>query len=108
MGGCCSKQLELEGVVGGEIDGAEDGDDARIEDGGSRVWLQGNSRCTSMFTQGGRKGINQDAMTVWEVKSSLIFPPSLYTIVFFSFLGRNLSYWNETVKKLYLHVKALY
>ena len=68
MGGCCSKEQKFEGVVGGEVDDdVEDADDIRVEDGGSRVLLRGNSTCTSMFTQGRRKGINQDSMTVWEV-----------------------------------------
>ncbi|KAL0344421.1 UNVERIFIED_CONTAM: putative protein phosphatase 2C 73 [Sesamum radiatum] len=35
-------------------------------DAGARIRLQGSSRYVSMFTQQGRKGVNQDAMTVWE------------------------------------------
>ncbi|KAK6125994.1 hypothetical protein DH2020_040302 [Rehmannia glutinosa] len=35
-------------------------------DKGALVRLQGSSKYVSMFTQQGRKGINQDAMTVWE------------------------------------------
>ncbi|KAJ9694078.1 hypothetical protein PVL29_009857 [Vitis rotundifolia] len=66
MGACCSKEKKFEGVVGEEVDDVEDAGDVRVEDGGSRVRLEGNSMYTSMFTQGGRKGINQDAMTVWE------------------------------------------
>ncbi|XP_034693398.1 probable protein phosphatase 2C 65 isoform X2 [Vitis riparia] len=66
MGACCSREKKFEGVVGGEVDDVEDAGDVRVEDGGSRVRLGGNSMYTSMFTQGGRKGINQDAMTVWE------------------------------------------
>lgn len=68
MGACCSKEDSFQEVVGGEVcDIVEDADDVRVEDGGSRVRLRGNSLHTSMFTQGGSKGINQDAMTVWEV-----------------------------------------
>lgn len=67
MGACCGREKKFEGVVGGEVDDVEDAGDVRVEDGGSRVRLGGNSMYTSMFSQGGRKGINQDAMTVWEV-----------------------------------------
>ncbi|GAV76897.1 PP2C domain-containing protein [Cephalotus follicularis] len=66
MGGCFSKGFQEYG--GGSMkqyEGAME-DDIRIRDGGSLVRLQGSSRYTSMFTQQGRKGINQDAMTVWE------------------------------------------
>lgn len=34
---------------------------------GARVRLRGPSRYTSMYCQQGSKGINQDALTVWEV-----------------------------------------
>ena len=37
-------------------------------DFGARIRLQGCSDFTSMYTQQGRKGINQDAMTVWQVR----------------------------------------
>lgn len=35
--------------------------------GGTNARVEGSSRFTSMFTQQGSKGINQDAMTVLEV-----------------------------------------
>lgn len=36
-------------------------------DAGARVRLQGSSKYVSMYSQQGKKGVNQDAMTVWEV-----------------------------------------
>lgn len=33
----------------------------------SRIFTNGKSRGSCIFTQQGRKGINQDAMVVWEV-----------------------------------------
>uniref|UniRef100_A0A7N0T628 PPM-type phosphatase domain-containing protein n=1 Tax=Kalanchoe fedtschenkoi TaxID=63787 RepID=A0A7N0T628_KALFE len=44
----------------------EDDNTSAHGDGGARVRLEGNSVFASMFTQKGMKGINQDAMTVWE------------------------------------------
>lgn len=38
----------------------------------ARIRLEGPSRFTSMYSQQGRKGTNQDAMTVWEVYNVLI------------------------------------
>lgn len=35
---------------------------------GARIRLQGSTKFVSMFTRQGRKGTNQDAMTVWEVR----------------------------------------
>lgn len=37
----------------------------------NRIFTNGKSRASCIFTQQGRKGINQDAMVVWEV--SLFF-----------------------------------
>lgn len=54
-------------------DEADEEDDIRHGDGGARIRLQGPSRFTSMYTQQGRKGINQDSMTVWEVTFISIF-----------------------------------
>ncbi|GAB2229542.1 hypothetical protein Droror1_Dr00013788 [Drosera rotundifolia] len=75
MGTCCSKE-----VIGGfrdrEVDVYEhEGDhrhhhhhehQVRRGDYGASVRLQGSSTFVAMATQQGRKGINQDAMTVWE------------------------------------------
>ncbi|KAL6534479.1 hypothetical protein OROHE_013404 [Orobanche hederae] len=71
MGACCSCHrgsrfssyyIEEEGE-GREVD--DDGIILR-GDAGARVRLQGSSKYVSMFSQQGKKGINQDAMTVWE------------------------------------------
>lgn len=35
-----------------------------------RMFLNGSSEAASLFTQQGKKGTNQDAMIVWEVRSS--------------------------------------
>lgn len=47
----------------------DDGAEIRRGDDGAIVRLHGSSAFISMYTQRGRKGINQDAMTVWEVKA---------------------------------------
>lgn len=39
-----------------------------IDDYGARISLQGSTKFISMFTRQGRKGVNQDAITVWEVR----------------------------------------
>lgn len=39
----------------------------------NRIFTNGKSRTSCIFTQQGRKGINQDAMIVWEV--SRVFTP---------------------------------
>lgn len=76
MGGCCSIEVKYGSVYEEEMErkdnynnkkiGGED-DFVRVGDNGASVRLQGSSKNISMFTQQGRKGINQDAMTVWEV-----------------------------------------
>lgn len=38
----------------------------------NRIYMNGKSRTSCIFTQQGRKGINQDAMVVWEVSSFFI------------------------------------
>ncbi|KAK6152547.1 hypothetical protein DH2020_015182 [Rehmannia glutinosa] len=73
MGACCSCHR------GGNFQGnffveEEKAQEREVEDEniilrgdkGALVRLQGSSKYVSMFTQQGRKGINQDAMTVWE------------------------------------------
>ncbi|XP_019161205.1 PREDICTED: probable protein phosphatase 2C 65 [Ipomoea nil] len=56
----------LRGVVDRNVeDGEYDGVTAR-GDYDARVRLHGSSAFTSMYSKQGRKGINQDAMTVWE------------------------------------------
>ncbi|XP_059642463.1 probable protein phosphatase 2C 65 [Cornus florida] len=72
MGACCSKgDRTFDGfILNGEDDFKESdvGNEDRIPNGDfdARVRLQGSCKDLSMFTQQGRKGINQDAMTVWE------------------------------------------
>ncbi|KAL0316437.1 UNVERIFIED_CONTAM: putative protein phosphatase 2C 65 [Sesamum radiatum] len=72
MGACCSCHRgtgNFEGLyVEEEAEGREVEDENIIlrGDAGARIRLQGSSRYVSMFTQQGRKGVNQDAMTVWE------------------------------------------
>ncbi|CAA0836246.1 Probable protein phosphatase 2C 65 [Striga hermonthica] len=72
MGTCCSchtggrfvsNYLEDERRIGEH----EDGDGIVLRgDAGARIRLQGSSKYASMFSMQGKKGINQDAMTVWE------------------------------------------
>ncbi|XP_052176551.1 probable protein phosphatase 2C 65 [Diospyros lotus] len=70
MGGCCSVGARLEGFTEEETPydekqrGGREVDD-RVRNG-VKVRLEGSSRLVSMFSQQGKKGINQDAMTVWE------------------------------------------
>ncbi|KAF5750771.1 hypothetical protein HS088_TW03G01110 [Tripterygium wilfordii] len=70
MGACCSKEPHFGGFIEDDADEIEYGDgeddDLRNGDCGARVRLQGSSKYISMYTQQGRKGVNQDAMTVWE------------------------------------------
>lgn len=74
MGACCSCHLGLRGQYSGYTVPEEEAERA-IDDGGiilrgdagARVRLQGSSKYVSMFSQQGKKGVNQDAMTVWEV-----------------------------------------
>ncbi|KAG8377086.1 hypothetical protein BUALT_Bualt09G0131800 [Buddleja alternifolia] len=72
MGACCSCHW------GGRFEGfhvdealeeeREAGEEEIVLRGhaGSLIRLQGSSKFMSMFTQQGKKGVNQDAMTVWE------------------------------------------
>ncbi|XP_004492511.1 probable protein phosphatase 2C 65 [Cicer arietinum] len=72
MGGCCSHEVSVRGRVESEVDDGEyDDNENNIEDvtyqnDGAMVRLRGSSKYVSMYTQQGRKGINQDSMTVWE------------------------------------------
>lgn len=71
MGACCSKEIYYgDGVIDAIEEKEEDDfgeDNVDIGDYGARVRLHGASKFISMYTQQGRKGVNQDAMTVWEV-----------------------------------------
>lgn len=72
MGGCCSHGVAVRDKVESEVDDGEyehDHDNhVTYEDDGARVLLKGSSRFVSMDCQQGKKGVNQDAMTVWEVR----------------------------------------
>lgn len=66
MGGCCSREeVKLEGIRCQEEE--EEFFEGKEEDGG-RVRLKGSCTFASMYTQQGWKGVNQDAMTMWEVR----------------------------------------
>ncbi|KAK1351556.1 PPM-type phosphatase domain-containing protein [Heracleum sosnowskyi] len=72
MGACCAAQMKGERYKalsakmneGGRDNGTED--IVTQGDFGALVRLQGCSTFVSMYSRQGRKGINQDAMTVWE------------------------------------------
>ncbi|XP_017976283.1 PREDICTED: LOW QUALITY PROTEIN: probable protein phosphatase 2C 65 [Theobroma cacao] len=73
MGACCSTQIKYNGCRPHEHDLEEIEDRVAHEDGdttirrdGAIVRFQGSSSYTSMYTRQGKKGVNQDAMTVWE------------------------------------------
>ncbi|GFP99249.1 probable protein phosphatase 2c 65 [Phtheirospermum japonicum] len=72
MGACCSCHRGGPGFEGFFVERPEE---REVDDGnnfimrgakGALVRLQGSSKYVSMFSQQGRKGTNQDAMTVWE------------------------------------------
>lgn len=77
MGACCTKDGGCTGSMGDLVEWKEDeaGEeiDIRRGDDGDLIRLKGPSSFTSMYSQQGRKGINQDAMTVWEVTLILSF-----------------------------------
>ncbi|KAI3771085.1 hypothetical protein L6452_02239 [Arctium lappa] len=75
MGACCSCQMGVRYRGDFSDDHAAKPKDSEPEDNdqiitigdcGARVRLQGSTKILSMFTRQGRKGTNQDAMTVWE------------------------------------------
>ncbi|XP_068634466.1 probable protein phosphatase 2C 73 [Aristolochia californica] len=66
MGACCSKEAGLDGSGKEEEEEKYEEDEGRVGEGGARVRLKGSYPFASMYTQQGRKGINQDAMTIWE------------------------------------------
>ncbi|OIW00884.1 hypothetical protein TanjilG_22682 [Lupinus angustifolius] len=70
MGGCCSCNVTF-GEKVYDIDSESDdynNKDTTYEEGygGARIMLGESSKFVSMYSQKGRKGINQDALTVWE------------------------------------------
>lgn len=81
MGACCSIQIQYGDRDRWEEDieehdhfkDDEEQNPVRIEDNGDIVRIEGFSKTVSMYTQQGKKGINQDAMTVWEVINMFTF-----------------------------------
>lgn len=80
MGGCCSKDVDKQGIKENdsvvhrrknEVEEADDNEVVGVN--GLIVRFHGSSKFTSMFTQQGRKGINQDSLIVCEVPSLLFF-----------------------------------
>lgn len=70
MGVCCSKGTGIV-VENGTDDSNEYGDgEAEVRDtnDGAVIRSRGSSKHVSMAIKQGKKGINQDAMTVWEVR----------------------------------------
>lgn len=70
MGGCCSKEEVRLGRLRCKEEEEEfyDGEEEEVVDG-TRVRLKGSCTFASMYTQQGWKGVNQDAMTMWEVRN---------------------------------------
>jgi len=69
MGGCCSCHVSFVGKVHDvECECNHNNDDGACEHGGARVMLKGSSTFVSMYSQKGSKGVNQDALTVWQVR----------------------------------------
>ncbi|KAM0061317.1 putative protein-serine/threonine phosphatase [Helianthus debilis subsp. tardiflorus] len=76
MGACCSCQMgtRLRGGLSGDHcighndnkEAEDDGQVIAIGAYGARIRLRGSTKFVSMFSRKGRKGTNQDAMTVWE------------------------------------------
>ena len=69
MGACCSKDVDYRNRQMATMYEKEEEEENHvfIGDYGASIRLQGSSAFVSMTTQQGKKGINQDAMTVWEV-----------------------------------------
>lgn len=95
MGACCTCQI-MKGQKFDEYPVEDDDEDDREIEGeegivghgdyGAHVRVQGSSKFMSMFTQQGRKGVNQDAMTVWEV--IYLFYSFLLLLFFTPFPGK--------------------
>jgi len=76
MGNFCSCQVSIVGKVHDvEYDECNQKDiDFTSENGGSQVTFKGSSKSISMYCKKGTKGINQDAVTVWEVTFFMHLP----------------------------------
>ncbi|XP_068668855.1 probable protein phosphatase 2C 73 [Aristolochia californica] len=66
MGACCSKEAGSDGFGKVEEEEKYEKDEGRVGEAGALVRLKGSYPFASMHAQQGRKGINQDAMTIWE------------------------------------------
>nr|GLL36832.1 probable protein phosphatase 2C 65 [Ipomoea trifida]GMD40030.1 probable protein phosphatase 2C 65 [Ipomoea batatas]GMD43300.1 probable protein phosphatase 2C 65 [Ipomoea batatas]GMD62774.1 probable protein phosphatase 2C 65 [Ipomoea batatas]GME08817.1 probable protein phosphatase 2C 65 [Ipomoea batatas] len=75
MGACCTCQRvkKPDGNRGKNAENREEREAEEEHDGivgrgdcGARIRVHGSSRFVSMYSQQGKKGVNQDAMTVWE------------------------------------------
>ncbi|KAL2557851.1 putative protein phosphatase 2C 65 [Forsythia ovata] len=67
MGQCCSCHIESYYVDNHEEEREVEHEDITFRGhAGANVRMQGSSKVVSMYTQQGKKGTNQDAMTVWE------------------------------------------
>lgn len=86
--------------------GAEEQGDGEEGVGDSaRVRLRGSSTAVAMFSQQGWKGVNQDAMTVWEVIINFNkFIRISIILLFFSYYYLTKK---EIMMKLVLHIYAL-
>lgn len=76
MGACVSCQrgviAKSDGYPVGKMDRNVEDEHEGIAgrgDYGARIRLHGSSIFTSMYSKQGRKGINQDSMTVWEART---------------------------------------
>lgn len=73
MGNCCTNDFRSQGLAENEVYSREFefAEDRFIQNpqgkDGTRVRIRGSSKCVSMYTRKGRKGVNQDAMIVCEV-----------------------------------------
>lgn len=70
MGGCCSRDKASRRSMSDLEDDEEEEEEVKeihAGDWGAIVRLKGSCNMASMCTQQGRKGVNQDAMTIWEV-----------------------------------------
>lgn len=69
MGTCCSKNTEEVTFEDIEREGWETDEEEVLGEGdsGAIIRLRGSSSSVSVFSRQGKKVVNQDAMTVWEV-----------------------------------------
>ncbi|KAL5072799.1 hypothetical protein RYX36_011783 [Vicia faba] len=68
MGSCCSCQVSIVDKVH-DVENNECNTkniESTCENDEAKIMLRGSSKCISMYSQKGTKGVNQDAITVWE------------------------------------------